>query len=200
MGLAALGITLLSLLQLLGNQFGMDRDGFRALVLSPSSRRDILLGKNLSVAPLALGLGALMIAVVQVLYPMRIDHLLATLAELASTYLIFCVVANFTSIIAPQPLASGSLKPVHPKAIAVLVQFLFLLLLPILIGLSVIPLGAELLLDHFGRLGAVPIYLLCSLPELAIVVWLYGYILTWQGRMLQAREQRILEVVTTKVE
>ena len=37
---------LLGVLQLMGNQFGFDRDGFRVFVLSPASRRDILLGKN----------------------------------------------------------------------------------------------------------------------------------------------------------
>ena len=39
-------------LQLTGNQFGYDRSGFRAFVLSPIPRREILLGKNLAVAPL----------------------------------------------------------------------------------------------------------------------------------------------------
>ena len=34
----------------------------------------------------------------------------------------------------------------------------------------------------------------------AVIVWLYGRVLGWQGRLLQAREQRILAVVTTKVE
>ena len=38
--------------QLLGNQFGFDRGGFRVYVLSPASRRDVLLGKNLSFVPL----------------------------------------------------------------------------------------------------------------------------------------------------
>ncbi len=200
MGLAAIGVTLLSLVQLIGNQFALDRDGFRTLVLSASSRRDILLGKNLSAAPLALGLGVLLVALVQVVYPMRIDHLLATVAEVGSNYLIFCILANFTSILAPQPLAAGSLRPAHPRGIAVLLNFGFVLLLPVLMGLAGLPLGVELLLHHLGWFSAVPIYLICSLPELAVVMWLYRRLLVWQGRMLQEREQRILAVVTTKIE
>src|SRR5206468_7346 len=43
---------LFSLVQLSGNQFGFDRSGFRTFVLSSASRKDILLGKNLSVMPL----------------------------------------------------------------------------------------------------------------------------------------------------
>jgi ABC-2 type transport system permease protein len=200
LGLAAIGMVLLSLLQLVGNQFGLDRDGFRAFVLSPSPRRDILLGKNLSLAPVTFGLGLLLLAVAQVVYPMRIDHLLATVAELGSTFLIFCMVANLASILVPVPLASGSLRPAHPKAGQVLVHLILLPILPILIGLAVLPLGVELLLRHLGRLNAVPLYLICSLPELGAIAWLYGQVIGWQGRLLQAREQRILEVVTTRVE
>jgi ABC-2 type transport system permease protein len=200
MGLAASAMVLLSLSQLIGNQFALDRDGFRALVLSPSPRRDILLGKNLSLAPPALGLGLLLLAAAQAVYPMRIDHLLAAVAELGSTFLIFCMVANLASILVPVPLASGSLRPAHPKAGQVLVQLILLLVLPILIGLAVLPLGVELLLHHLGWMPAVPLYLICSLPELVAIAWVYRRVIGWQGRLLQAREQRILEVVTTRVE
>jgi hypothetical protein len=39
------------LVQFFANQFGLDRDGFRALILSPAGRRLILLGKNLACLP-----------------------------------------------------------------------------------------------------------------------------------------------------
>jgi ABC-2 type transport system permease protein len=200
MGLAGIGTALLSLQQLVGNQFGLDRGGFRAYVLSPASRRDILLGKNLSLAPVALGIGILLLVLVQVFYPMRLDHFLATMVELGSTFLIFCVVANLTSILAPTPLASGSLKPAHPKASVVLVNLLFLPLLPILVALAVLPLGIELVCHFFGWLRGVPIYLICALPELAMVGWLYGQAIRWQGGLLHAREQQIMDAVTSKVE
>jgi ABC-2 type transport system permease protein len=200
MGLAGIGIALLSLQQLVGNQFGLDRGGFRAYVLSPLSRRDILLGKNLSFAPVALGLGILLLVLVQVFYPMRVDHFLGTVVETGSSYLIFCVVANLTSILAPAPLAAGTLKPAHAKASVVLMNLLSLPLLPILIALAVLPLGLELVCHYLGWLRGVPIYLICALPELAVVAWLYGQAIRWQGGLLHAREQRIMEVVTSKVE
>ena len=52
LGLGVISITMLSFTQILCNLFGVDRDGFRAFVLSPVRRRDILLGKNLAIAPL----------------------------------------------------------------------------------------------------------------------------------------------------
>ncbi len=200
MALGAIGMILLSLQQLIGNQFGLDRDGFRALVLSPSPRRDILLGKNLALAPVALGLGLTLIAVVQVLFPMPIDHVLATVAELGAIYLLLCMVANLASILAPVPLASGSLRPAHPKAGVMVVRLGLVLTLPVLMGLAALPLGLELLVHHLGWLTTVPIYLLCALPELGVIAWVYGQVIAWQGNLLQSREQRILEVVTTKVE
>ena len=47
----SMAIVLLSMVALAGNQFGFDRNGFRSYVLSPVARRDILLGKNMAVAP-----------------------------------------------------------------------------------------------------------------------------------------------------
>ena len=57
---------LFGLVQLMANQFGFDRDGFRVFVLSSARRRDILMGKNLSFAPIALGLAAILLFALQV--------------------------------------------------------------------------------------------------------------------------------------
>jgi ABC-2 type transport system permease protein len=45
------------LVQFFANQFGFDRDGFRALILSPVDRRLVLLGKNLACVPVGGGFG-----------------------------------------------------------------------------------------------------------------------------------------------
>ena len=50
----AMSMVQFTLIQIVGNQFGFDRSGFRVFVLCPVPRREILLGKNLSVLPLAL--------------------------------------------------------------------------------------------------------------------------------------------------
>src|SRR5207249_5013551 len=61
---AAVAFSLFTLVQFLANQFGFDRDGFRALVFSPADRRLILLGKNLASLPAAATLGALLLGLV----------------------------------------------------------------------------------------------------------------------------------------
>src|SRR5215813_14696171 len=59
MSAAVMGMVLLGMIQLAGNQFAFDRSGFRTFVLSGVRRSDILMGKNLALLPFALGLGAI---------------------------------------------------------------------------------------------------------------------------------------------
>jgi hypothetical protein len=200
LGFGVIATIQLTIMQLIGNQFGLDRDGFRVLVLSSAPRRDVLLGKNASIAPLVLTLGTFALVLLQVLYPMRVTHFLATFAELGSLFLICSLIGNFTSILAPMPVAAGSLKPVHPKWIPVMIQLLFFFLFPFVFGIAMLPFGFEVLLQHFGLVAGIPIYFLSSLVQLAIVGWLYHLVVRWQGKLLQAREQKILSIVTSKLE
>ncbi len=197
----AMTIFLLSMIQLVGNQFGFDRSGFRVFVLCPACRRDILLGKNLAFAPLVLALGAIMIAFIQVVYPMRLDHFLALLPQFISMYLLFCMLANLLSILVPMPIAQGSLKRANPKLIPILLQGVFVLFLfPLVLAPTLLPLGVEFALEKLGWIKGVPICLVLSLVECVVVVYVYRLVLTWQGALLHAREQKILEIVTTKAE
>lgn len=190
---------LFGVLQLMGNQFGFDRDGFRVFVLCAAPRRDILLGKNLAYAPLALGLALVLLAVIQVVYPMRIDHALAMIPQFVSMFLLFCILANVVSIYTPVHLAAGSLNPSHLKITTVLSQLvMFTLLFPLTQGLTLLPFGVEALLSLLGRANGVPVYLILSLIECAAVVLLYRVSLDRLGTLLQAREQAILEVVTNR--
>ena len=63
---------------------------------------------------------------------------------------------------------------------------------------TLLPLGIEALSQFLGWTIAAPIYLVLTLAECAIVVVLYRFVLVWQGNLLQAREQRILETVTSR--
>jgi hypothetical protein len=201
--LAASGVAalmLLTVVQLVGNQFGYDRAGFRAYVLSPAPRRDILLGKNLAVAPLAVGLGTLLVLITQVVFPMRLDHLLATLAQLLSTFLIFCLLANVLSILAPIPIAAGSSQPATIRAVPVLLHMSFLMVFPVALLPTLMPLGAEFLLAELWDVRGWPVALGLSLVVLAAAALVYRQGLTWEGRWLAAREQEILQAVTAKAE
>ena len=200
MAFGALSMTLFSMGQLVGNQFGFDRDGFRVFVLSAAPRRDILLGKNLAFAPLALGLGVFLVAVLQAIFPLRVEHLLATLPQWLSMFLLFCLMANWLSMFAPMPIRSGSFKPANPKLVPALLQVVFLFVLPFVFLPLLIPWGVEAVAEKLGWAHGVPICLLLSLVECVAVVGLYLLVLGWQGRVLQAREKRILEIVTTRSE
>lgn len=193
------GFMLLSVLQLAANQFGLERDGFRVYVLSAAPRRDILLGKNLAHAPIALIGGMLTLLAVQILSPMRLDHLLGLFPQILSMYLLACVFTNFLSIYTPIYLSPGSLKASNPKISTVLIQMLVtLILLPMTEAVTLLPLGVEALLWSLGRPTNIPVFLILSLVEVAVIVLLYRASLTWLGGRLQAREQAILEVVTNR--
>ena len=162
--IGGMGVVLLGVLQLMGNQFGFDRDGFRVFVLCAAPRRDILLGKNLAFAPLALGMAAILLAIVQIVCPMRPDHFLAMFPQYVSMFLLFCICTNLLSIYAPVHIAAGSLKPSNPKLSTVLLQLvMFLFLFPLTQGATLLPLGIEALLRFQGLGTGVPICLLLSL-------------------------------------
>ncbi len=197
--LGAMGFVLIGLLQLVGNQFGFDRDGFRVFVLCAARRRDILLGKNLSFAPLALGVGFVELAIVQAIIPLRIDQLLAMIPLFLSMFLLFCMLANLMSIYAPLYLAPGSLKATNVNLKAGFLQFLmFLVLFPLTQSVAFVPLGVEAWLRFLGWSPLVPLALPLALMECAAVVFVYHHALIWEGSLFQLREQQILDVVTRK--
>jgi hypothetical protein len=196
----AMAMVLLTMGQLIGNQFGFDRSGFRVFVLCPAQRRDVLLGKNLAVAPLALGLGMLMAIPIQALYPVRFEYVLSWLPLFISMYLLCCMAANCISIMAPVPIAAGSFRPSNPKGIPLLLHTAFVFLFPLTVAPALLPIGVGLALDQWETLPGAPICLVLSLLECATIAYLFRFVLTWQGRWLQVREQRILEIVTAKAE
>lgn len=190
-------VLLISGVQLIGNQFGYDRAGFRAYVLSPAPRREILLGKNLAIAPLGLGMGLLLLLIAGVVYPMRFDHYLAAAVQLVSVYLLFCLLANALSIVAPIPIAAGSMQPAKIKLVPMLLQFAFLSVLPLALVPVMLPIGIEVLVEETTGVRGWPISLALSLAVLAGTVFLYRAGLTWEGDWLAARERAVLEVVTS---
>ncbi len=192
-------MVLFGVVQFMANQFGFDRDGFRVFVLSSARRRDILLGKNLAIAPVTLGLAGFVLLIVQVVCPLRLDHFLAMFPQYVSMFLLFCMVMNLLSIYAPVYVPAGSFKAPNPKLTVVLLQLLTMMVLfPLTQAVSLIPLGAEMLMGLLGSSSGVPIYLLLSLAECAVLVLIYHFMLNVQGSLFQASEQWILERVTNR--
>jgi len=205
LGLGAVSVTMLCFIQLFCNVFGVDRDGFRALVLSPCRRRDILLGKNLAFAPLAFGVCLLVLVILQSLQPMEITQLVGTLLQMVIGYVLCSLLGNTVSIVAPTAIAAGSLKPAKSKLSTIVIHIVVAMGSPLALVPGFVALGGEMLLDAwelpaFPGVASLPIYLLVSICECALAFWLYRRCLAAQGRWLQSREQTILEVVTQRAE
>jgi hypothetical protein len=197
--IGGMGLVLLGMVQLMSNQFGFDRDGFRVFVLSAARRRDILFGKNLAFAPVALGIGAILLVILQVVCPMRLDHLLAMIPQYIAMFFLYCILMNLLSILTPTYVAPGALKPSNPKITTVFVQLaMVFFLLPLTIGPTLLPLGAEVLLRSLGWSASIPTYLVLSLVQLAIVAGIYLVLLQLEGSLFETREQTILESVTNR--
>jgi hypothetical protein len=190
---------LFGILQLAGNQFGFDRDGFRVFVLCSASRRDILLGKNFALAPIVVILASLVVTAIQIFCPMRWDHLLATIPQFVSMFLLFCILANALSIYAPLHIAAGSFKASEPRLAEVLLQVvMFALAFPLTQSFVLIPLGAEVLHRIAGGSARTPVALFLSIVECAAIIAIYRVSLVRLGEILQLREQTILERVTRR--
>jgi len=199
MASGVLGMVLLGMGQLAGNQFSFDRSGFRNFVLASAPRREILLGKNLALVPIILGLALAAEVLLQVAFPMRIDYFVAVLFQMVTMFLLFCLFSNFVSILNPTATSAGSLKPaVKPTGKTFLFGLLTLMLFPFALAPSMIPLGMEIGLHWMGWFPGVPICLILSLGEVLAVGYLYSWALDRQGELFQSRELRILDVVSAR--
>jgi len=198
-GLAAF-MLIMSMVGPVGNQFGYDRSGFRAFVLGPAPRRDVLLGKNLSLLPFALVTMAVVVGLAQWFNPMRIDHFVALLLQLIPMYLLFCLAANLLSIVGPMALKPGSGMPAPHQGIRGFYPLLFMPAVFLPLGLTLIPLGIEALLSAMHWFAWFPAYLVFSVVQVVVTAWLYRLVLHWEGGLLQRREQQILEIVGSRAE
>jgi hypothetical protein len=187
---------MLGVLQFQSNHFGFDRSGYRTLVLSAARRRDMLLGKNLAFLPQALLVGGLEVAVLQWLYPMPADLLLSVLPQALSMFLLTNLLANWLSILVPIPVAAKVVRPLNLRLVPALCRLACAPLLPLMLSPTLLPLVIGDALDS----ARIPVCLLVATAECVAIAFLYRAVLTWQGNVLQSREQRILEVVTARAE
>jgi ABC-2 type transport system permease protein len=196
----AVAFSIFMLIQFFGNQFGFDRDGFRALVLSPADRRLILLGKNLACLPVGLLGGLLLLVLSSVrLQPPPLVFMAAVL-QLAALLLLAALVGNLCSILVPYRIQQGSMKPTKMPGLAVVTILVCQMLFPVAMAPAFVPPLAEYLWKHAGWPAAVPVNLILSAILAALLALVYWQTLGLMGALLQRRETRILGVVTVEVE
>jgi hypothetical protein len=197
-GVAAFSIFML--VQFLANQFGLDRDGFRSLILSPADRRLILLGKNIASLPVGATFGIIMLALSSVWLHLPWVVFVAALFQLVALLLLAGLAGNALSILVPYRIQPGSLKPTKMPGLAMLAMILCHMLVPVAMAPAFVPPLAELLWRLAGWPDAVPVNLILSVLLAALVALAYWQTLGPLGRLLQRRETKILGVVTVEVE
>lgn len=193
MTFGAIALGMVSVVPLVQNVFALDRSGFRAFVLSPAPRGEILLGKNLAHAPIALAIGLVALIALQVLVGGDLFHLVGALFQLASATLLTSLVGNLLSILNPMRLREGTLKAANASFLTVLWHLLALVMIPLTLFPLAVPGLLETFLPSVMRPGLFPVL---HALGFALVLLLYRWMLPRQGALLQQHEKRILEVIT----
>ena len=197
----AVVFTFLGVSQLMFNQFGFDRGGFRQLVLLPVPRKWVLLGKNLAFLPAALGMGVTVIMVVTLALHITPIVSLAAVFQLLAAFLLVAMAANLLSVLFPHHVVPGSLKRTKTSATTGSLIFVSrLLFFPAAMVALFFPPGLGLLISRVGWLPAASVNLLFSAVLVGLFGLLYKLSLVPLGELLQRRERQILEVVTKEVE
>ncbi|HEX8354618.1 MAG TPA: hypothetical protein VF611_17055 [Pyrinomonadaceae bacterium] len=168
------------------NLFGYDGAGMRSLVLSPVSRRTILLAKNAAVTLVSLLLVAVgVIAGGLVLGDLTPRALLFALLSFVTTAALFTPFGNWLSLQFPKRVQFG--KKMNRAGVA------GLLLIPVFF-LLIVPPAASVAAGHFAASHAVKYVILAAFALLS--AGFYALMLPLQGRLLERRELEVLEAVT----
>jgi hypothetical protein len=190
----------LGLSQIMYNLFGFDRSGFRQLVLLPTPRKQILLGKNLAFLPLAIAIGAILLIFVMIVMNISFVTIIAAFLQLLAAFLILSMVGNMISILVPYRIAPGSLKPTKSSTKTTVLMLISRIFFPMVVAPIFFPPAIGLLFSRFIRLPAAPVNLVFSAALLALLAIFYRLSLGPLGELLQRREKEILDVVTKEIE
>lgn len=195
LGLGAIAMSLTGVSQMMFNMFGLDRQGFRAYVLMPVPRRDILIGKNLGILTIGCGLSIALVLVVGIVVKLQPSHQIANLLQVVIASLVYCTVTNHTSIFAAVGLASGTMKPTSIKFSVAIVQLIAMLVSPLALVPAILALGLEVILNLVYDVDGIPIYLLLTVVQIPLAILYYRKMIQIQSQQLQEREQLILQEI-----
>lgn len=200
MATGAVAVTFFGMGQLMFNLFGFDRGGFRTLVLLPTRRQWILLGKNLALFPIAAAIGLVLLALVTIAVHPPATVVVATILQLPAAFLLLSMMGNLLSVLVPYRVAPGSMKPTKTRTTTTLLILLSHLLFPVtLVPIFLMPLSG-LLFEWAGWASATTVNLIASAVLLAALVLCYRFSLPALGDLLERRERQVLDVVAHEVE
>jgi ABC-2 type transport system permease protein len=168
------------------NLFGYDGAGMRSLVLSPASRRTILLAKNAAMTLISLLLAAAGVCVGGLISgDLSSPVMLFALLSFVTTAALFAPFGNWLSLQFPKRMQFG--KSMSRSGVG------GLLLLPLFV-LLLVPPAVSIAAAYFAGSHAVKYVILAAFALLSI--GLYVLVLPRQGRQLERRELEVLEAVT----
>ena len=194
--LAMISVALLGFPAFLFSTFSYDRDGFRAFMLSPVPRKDILLGKNLAIGIPTVILGWITMIILQCFIPVGPLWFVGSLICLPASFLLLCIPGNAVSVFFSLGLKRGSMTPVNTKIIPVLMLYLGILIGPFvaLIPFMVVNIAVGLL-EKSSTWPLGWLYVLLSLAMLLVSWLVYRRSLVEFGEWLWKKESSILDVV-----
>lgn len=197
---AAIAFSVFMLVPFTCNLFGLDRDGFRSLVLAPVDRRSILLGKNAAVLTVGLvpSVPLLLLATIG-LHPHPL-LVASALLQGGTMLLVSATVGNAVSVYVPYRMAAGSLKATGLPPAAWLAVIGCQLVFPLLFAPAFVPSLAYLLWQRAGWPLSWLAETVLSLLVAAVAVWAYVASLGPSARLLQRRETTILARITVEHE
>jgi hypothetical protein len=168
------------------NLFGYDGAGMRSLVLSPVSRRTMLLAKNAAVTLVSLLLVTVgVFAGGLALGDLTPRTLLFAMLAFVTTAALFTPFGNWLSLQFPKRVQFGKRMNRSGVAGLMLVPVFFLLL---------VPPAASVAAGHFAASHVVKYVILAAFALLS--AGFYALMLPLQGRWLERRELEVLEAVT----
>ena len=186
---------------IVGNMFAYDRSGFRAFVLSGIDRRKILLGRNIAYYPVICLITCGCSLLFCLVYRIDLFIVLQVCLAILSIVPLYFLLMNLMSILTPFPMAAGSIQPKHFEMMNTMINLLLSTLLPIIMGIALLPLGLQFLLELVMPLGwARCIGMFASFGIFAISFGIYAKAIVWEGKLLSRRETEVLRIVTSKAE
>ncbi len=179
------------------NLFGMDKQGFRTLLLLPTPRHRILLAYHLALLPMAGGMGMLFALGGIWYFSMDLGTIVVSFLQVMQLFLSFCLLGSFLSIYAPMAIGRNMMRKQQSRAL------LMAFVMPVAVALLVLPTGLCFMVDGFAsRWGFVDYSVapLLSLAFLTLTLIAYPFLLKQAGDLLLLREQRILATLLKTAE
>ncbi len=188
-----IAVALLGFPAFLFTTFSYDRDGFRAFILSPVERADILVGRNIGIVLPTILLGWITMIVAQCFFPVGIFWWLGSMICLVPCCLGVAIAGNIVSTFFPVGLKRGSMTPVNARIIPVVVLYLGIFVGPFL---SMLPTcGSSIAVQMAEKYMEMPmgwLYFLLAIVQLFVVWLVYRKSLSVIGDSLWRNESELL--------